>query len=321
VNVDLSSKFSDWIEANLLKLDSFRTRSVSFDTSKVDPEAGRIIPGDKYSIERKDSAASWTLEGLGPDEEVDSSKVSSLTSALADLKIAGVRPKPAGLTDSLKATGGGKEGLSLTQASLRSLEARGFYVLRDGRLVSNQGDVIPTTDEGIGYTLRFGEVTFATGEALSAGSSKEDAAKSAADEKKKPEGAKESRYLFVTAAFDASLLPPPPTPLATDGELPADTFQLPGKERADKAKADKEKYDREKGDYDRKVEDGQKRAKELTDRFAGWYYVVPGDAFRSIVLDRASLVKKKDDKAGTSNPSVPPNLFGPGSVLPPSGRP
>jgi hypothetical protein len=205
---------------------------------------------------------------------------------------------------------------------LRSLLSKGFYPYQ-GRLVSNQGDVIAMTDEGVVYTLRFGEVTFASGEELSAGSEKEDQAKSAGDQSKAkpPEGAKESRFLFVTAAFDASLLPPPPGPPAKDAELPADPFQLPGNERADKVKADKEKYDREKADYDRKVEEGTKRAKELTDRFAGWYYVVPGDAFRSISLDRASLVKKKgeDNKSGLSSPNLPPNLFNPGSVLPPGG--
>jgi hypothetical protein len=198
---------------------------------------------------------------------------------------------------------------------MASMASQGFYFTRDGRLLSNQGDVIPATDEGVVYTLRFGEVTFAQGESLEAGVNEEEAkAKAAAGEevKKKSEGATESRYLFVTASFDANLLPPAPQPPAKDAEIPSDPFQSTPKERSDKEKEAKDKYDRDKADYDRKVEDGKKRAKELTDRFAAWYYVVPGDAFRSVVLDRAALIKKKEDKSGSTSPGLP-STFEPGA--------
>jgi hypothetical protein len=326
VNVELSTKFSDWIETNLLKLDSFKIRSVTFDNHKVDPEAGTFAQGEIFKIERKDGSAPWTLTTLAPekqelpaDMEVDSSKVTSLTSALADLKIVGVRPKPAGLTSELKATGDGK-GIRLSRASQVSLSSRGFYLTRDGRLLSNTGDVLPTTDEGIIYTLRFGEVTFATGDALTAGSEEEEKSKAAAEGKKKAEGASENRYLFVTAEFDPTFLPPAPTPpkVEKDEELPADPFARTTKEKADKEKEDKEKYDRDKADHDRKVDDGKKRAKELTDRFAGWYYVVPGDAFRSVVLEKTALVKKKGDKPADSTPAGLPN-FSPSGLTPPGG--
>ena len=47
-----------------------------------------------------------------------------------------------------------------------------------------------------------------------------------------------------------------------------------------KAKAEKIEADR-----DKLVAEGQKRAKELSDRFAAWYYVTPGDSYRTIVQD------------------------------------
>ena len=52
----------------------------------------------------------------------------------------------------------------------------------------------------------------------------------------------------------------------------------------------------DKADHDKKIADGQKRVEELTDRFANWYYVTPGDSFRSIALDRKALLKAKQDK-------------------------
>ena len=123
------------------------------------------------------------------------------------------------ILDDLKATAEG-ETFKLTQESQRSLMTRGFYILRDGRLLSNQGDVIVQNEDGIVYTLRFGEVSFATGDALSAGAEEE--SKSADGEAAKSEAAQESRYLFVTAEFDPKLIPEPkPTPPPANPTIPA----------------------------------------------------------------------------------------------------
>ena len=44
VKVDLSTRFADWIETNLLKLDAGKVRKVVFDNHKVDPERGASCP-------------------------------------------------------------------------------------------------------------------------------------------------------------------------------------------------------------------------------------------------------------------------------------
>ena len=83
----------------------------------------------------------------------------------------------------------------------------------------------------------------------------------------------------------------------------------------------KEKADREQKDYEQKIADGKKRVAELTDRFAAWYYVTPGDSFHSINLDRAALVKpKKAESAnppGGGTPSFPGGTPSLPSTLPP----
>ena len=97
-------------------------------------------------------------------------------------------------------------------------------------------------------------------------------------------------------------------------------------ERAELDKEAKDRDDREKADRQRVLDEGRKRAKELSERFAAWYYVVPGDNFRDIVLDRASLVRKKSDKPSSPPPQFPgfPGAGGPGGGMPfrlPSGHP
>jgi Domain of unknown function (DUF4340) len=339
VKAEPSTRFADWIETNLLKLEASHIKKIEFDNYKVNIEQQTINPGERFAIDRKDSSAPWTMEGLKPDQELDSDKLRTLSDALADLKIVGVRTKPADLARSLKS--GGKEGIKLTLPVKLSLASRGFYVTGNGQLVSNQGDVLVFTDEGIVYTIRFGEVIFGTGDELSAGTS-DDAAKQA-DEKaanpkekekekekgktKKAEGTTENRFVWVTASFDPAiiakpesmkpkeepalkpgqLLEIPPTPFAPDPNDP--------KYIADQKQA-KEKADREQKDYEKKIEDGKKKAQELTDRFAAWYYVTPADSFRSISLDRTALVKPK--KADSASPAsvTPPPFPGGNSSLP-----
>ena len=47
-------------------------------------------------------------------------------------------------------------------------------------------------------------------------------------------------------------------------------------------------------DYQEKVKDGKKKAEELNRRFAEWYYVIPGESYDKLSLNRADLVKAKD---------------------------
>ena len=322
-----STRFADWIETNLLKLEAGKIRKVEFDNYKVNLEQG-YQKGEVIDIERKNATDPWALAGGIPEgKQLDDEKLRALTSALADLKIVGVRTKPAGLTRDLKKDDG--KGIALSASTVASLQGKGFYMTRDGQLLSNQGDVRVYTEDGVVYTLRFGEVTFGTGDELSAGTpddaeKKDEPAKKG--EEKKAEGSTENRYVMVTVAFDPALIPEPTPaqkPAPPEGELP-DQVIAPDPAAA---KAEEEKAAREKADYEKKIADGKKRAEELTDRFASWYYVTPGDSFRSINLDRAALVVDEKPKAEGGPGGFPgaggfpggmPSLPGGGSIgLPP----
>ena len=120
--VDLSTRFSDWIETNLLKLDAVAHPADHLRQPQGRPRAGDVRPGasDLVTVERKDATAPWTMEprppqGAGGQPE----KLTTLTTALADLKIAGVRPKPAGLDR--RPEGETAEIRAATQAAIQSL--------------------------------------------------------------------------------------------------------------------------------------------------------------------------------------------------------
>ena len=318
LKADLSSKFADWIETNLLGLKADKILSITIDNHKVDPERGTVEKIDVIKLSRKDASGPWTIDGTLPaGKEIDTAKINELTSALADLKIVGVRPKPPGLTRDLKA------GQALSQQARMSLQDRGFYTLRDGGLLSNQGDLIVSTTDGAVYTLRYGEVTFNTGDALTAG---DDASEPKPGEApKKVEGAGENRFLLVTVAFEPALIPPSPpepTPSAADGTLtipekPEDIFQRepddPKRVAEEKARQDKAET-RAKADQ-KQVDEGRKLVRDLTDRFADWYYVTPGESFRKLIMDRDSLLRSPAPPgAPAANPGgFPPGLFPPGA--------
>src|SRR5262249_30979254 len=175
VKADLSTRFADWIETNLLKVDTGKVRKVLFDNYKMQEavmsngERGLTPVGDeRVTITRKESFGPWNVaiekrdptsgewksSGVPAGQEASEDKLRSLTDALGDLKIAGVRPKPPGLTDP------NDPNLKLTVPIALSLQNRGFYLSRNRGLYSDQGDVIVSTDEGVVYTLRYGGAGF-----------------------------------------------------------------------------------------------------------------------------------------------------------------
>ena len=77
-----------------------------------------------------------------------------------------------------------------------SLQQHGYYFSRDGRLVSNEGELQVHTKDGVMYTLRFGEVAFGQGNALSAGDSVVT---------RQPGQTGENRYLMISASLDPQL--------------------------------------------------------------------------------------------------------------------
>jgi hypothetical protein len=324
VKADLSTRFADWIETNLLKLEANKLVKVTFDNYKVNPDQAQPLQrGEILTIDRKNSTSPWTLPGLSAEQEVDPDKTRALSDALADLKIVGVRPKPAGLTRDLKKATPDSKGITLSNSTILSLQSKGFYMTRDGRLLSNQGDVLASTDEGIVYTIRFGEVVFGSGDELTAGTADDDAKTADAKDQdkdksksQKAEGTAENRYVMVTASFDPSLIPKPNTnedeKAVKPGQIPDNVFAPTPEAR----KTAQEKAERDKADYEKKIADGKKRAQELTDRFANWYYVTTGDSFRAINLDRAELVraKKPATPGGDANPFS--GLGGSGGAFP-----
>jgi len=313
IKAEPSTRFADWIETNLLKVEAGRIRRIVFDNYKIQEIPDRpghvgMQRGEILTIKRKDSSGPWTMDGLPADQELNEEKLRTLVDAVADLKIVGIRPRPAGLKNL------DQENLKLSLMVIASLQNKGFFLTNQG-LYSDQGDVLVATDEGVVYTLRYGGPVFAEGDELIVGAADDAETKKDAgakkDAAKKPGGTQENRFLMVTVSFDPSVIPKPesmepkpwvkPTGLV---DLPANVFGPDPKDPKYQAeqKAAEEKAAREKADYEKKIADGKKRVAELADRFGAWYYVTPGDSFRSINLDRTDVIEPKKPPGAPASP-------------------
>ena len=271
-DIDISARFADWIEPDLLKVVQDKINRVRVKDYSINEQTLSVNQRDTLVLTKEDS--DWSANKMSSNQEVDTTKMNQLLRAISDLKIVGVREKPEGISAALKSD----TEIPLTRSIALALQQRGYYMTRNGDLLSNEGELDVETIEGLQYTLRFGEVLYGTGEAISAGSE---------ENQDEESGPGENRYLFITIGFEPSLMKEPPKPSNTDFES-RDESEWTDSDHQNKDR--KEKHD----EWQKTFDESKKLAEELSDRFADWYYVIASDAFEKIHLKRTDLVKKKE---------------------------
>jgi len=261
VPYEVSAKFSDWVETDLLQVSPYQLKKLVLDSYTID-EAAERIRNQELNTLAKDDKGDWKLDTLAAGEELKKESVDDVVSALDELKIVDVRRKPEELSKHFRS-----EKAQLKRSDLRDLAERGFYAAQ-GRLYANEGEMSVHTEDGVEYHLWFGEIV------------------SDADDGK--ELGKESRYLLIQTQFEESAFPAVVEPKETkeDGTAKSD----------EEKKKDKEEYENAKKDRDLKVAAGKKREQALARRFADWYYVISADNYKKLRKTKAGLVTKPEVK-------------------------
>lgn len=239
LSLDISNKFSDWINQDLLELTTGQLRKLKLDNYRL--ESRNVIANGGISVQRqlvregelvlsKSSASDpWTVPDMAPNQEVDSAKVDQVLEAIENVELVGVRPQytyqgQSLLDDELQ--------LSLPealqkdqQAAIQALEEMqselinaGFGLAQDPqtgktRLVAEFGEMEATSNEGIIYTLFYGAEVQGEGSAIEIGSTgnnetakdnneaeKTDGGASAADAS--AEDAEAGRLVMIRVTFD-----------------------------------------------------------------------------------------------------------------------
>jgi len=277
LDLDISTNFTDWIEKDLLHVKKDEIVMMLYDPYKVDEQAGRVVDSAPIRAELKDEGGKeeWTAaEGVEAPEgkALDAAKVRQVVTAIANIKIVGVRPRPQKLT-------------------LEALQSKGFFVSMSPqggqRLFGNEGEARVVTKDGIVFSLYFGEITTESGLALTAGVEDPEApagegeAETPAGEGEEPTGPtgptgmeelgedgqpkkQANRYMFVDVAYDPTL--------DKSGEQP----DVPTGED---------------GEDDKPKVKGEARARQLQKRFGEWFYVISDMSFKQIHKDRSEMFK------------------------------
>ena len=265
MEIDISTSFADWIETDLLKVDRNKVDRITRKDYSINERTGSVDQRDNISVSR--SGDSWSGRHGKNRFDTDSAKVETVLGVIDSLLIVGVRPKPVGLSANLSTSTASSQ---LEQSDIRSLRSKGFYITRSGQLMSNEGELKVQTEDGIIYTLRFGEVLYGSGLSVSAGGD---------DASEEEAGQEANRYLFVTADFDISLLSEPPRPASKSFEGKADSL-LTTKEENDKRAWGKHQQ------WETRVLQSKDMADELNGRFADWYYVISAGSFDKLHFGR-----------------------------------
>jgi len=254
----LSTKFQDWIEKDLLKLNTWDIKQIRVRDYSIDELAGRVRARSQFAVEYNDTGdtrwkllesktlnpetGEWTDRTLSDQEELNTEKLNDMKYALDDLEIVDVARKPEGLSANLRATGT----IVPDDEAWLSLRQKGFYLVPvSGQLRSNEGEALVLMKDGVQYTLRFGEIVEDT-----SGGEKEKDQEATGEEKTEEEKDKAekadsdlNRYIFVMAEFNPDLIPKPelePLPELPEGaddaagQKPDD--QQPGDEKPDDKK-------------------------------------------------------------------------------------
>jgi hypothetical protein len=237
--LDISTAFTDWVEKDLLRLERSDVQALVYDPYTVDETQGKVTGFAPVRMVKAADSETWTADAQTPapaGKQLASGKVASILSAIDGLRLAGVRPRPQMLTQ-----------LDLTSRGF-------FFVPETKRLYGNEGEVRVETKDGVVYVLYFGEVTYDSGLALTAGgppTSDEDAEAAAA------EGKEANRYVFVDVIYD---------PTRAAGASAAQGAAAPAPDPEVDA-----------------------RVKALQARFDAWFFVISDANFKRIHVERDSL--------------------------------
>lgn len=220
-----STRFIDWVQADLLQCTGDQIAAIDIDRYKIDEERGITTQPQSVSLVKPSTPQpapgepapptgplTWSLSaqpggGPGPGQTINQQRVDEVVAALTGLRIVGVRAKPANLA---KALSGSANEAALTVTDQISLGSRGFYLARSGRLLANEGQLAVRCTDGVIYSLWFGEVVPESEDAASGGQvGAEPAPASAAAEKPGP-----ARYLMITVSHEPAIVPEPAKPEA-----------------------------------------------------------------------------------------------------------
>ena len=227
LDIDLTTRFRDWVNTDLLDVTASDVRRIELNDYSFDELRGTLTGSVESVLSRDSGTEDWKLAGIDEaTQQVNETAVTDTLNTLANLEIAGVRPKQPGLTADLRLDRSALKSQRDVDRLQSDLLARGFLLQPKAddkeqlELIAREGEMFVGSDDGLLYRLYFGRVftgsdqeleigLSADGEAEESGEGEADASESKGGEEAseaESESGKPGRYVFVRVNLDPSLL-------------------------------------------------------------------------------------------------------------------
>lgn len=293
IDADISTRFADWVETDLLKIKGEDVRQLVISDYSVNEQQGTVDERAVTVLKRKDGAGEWESPGLAADKKVAKETVDKIMTQATGLKLSGVR-----------------------KFNLAWLAQTGFFPVpnpaliarpnalvvklggKDYALFGNEGRMDVTTKDGLRYSLVFGEISL---EDEDKPSTEADKAKKLAKDIK--DGGGHPRYMSVYVAYDPAL---------DEGAIKA------AEEKAKKvaeAKPDEKKPDDKPAE---KPAPGKARAEKAQARFGRFFYVVSDESFKALRPTGDKLFEAKPAEPKPADGAAKPPADGAAVPAPPA---
>jgi Domain of unknown function (DUF4340) len=290
VEIDISTRFVDWVETDLLKVKAEDVRAMTVADYSIDEQQGAINERSKTLFQRADASAAWVSPQTPEAKQTAKTTVDAILNQLTSVRLTGVR-----------------------KFSLQWLGAAGFFPSDNPALLSrpdalkvnignkqyalfgNEGRLDFSTKQGLRYSLLFGEIS---------GEDEEKPTNEAEQAKKaqvKEGSTGHNRYMSVYVQYDPSL-----DEEAKEAQKKLAEEAEKKKAEAEKAKAEGKPVPEETKPEPYKSPSIAKASKEQS-RFMQFFYVISDENFKTL---RPALDKLFEAKAADPAPAPATGVTG-----------
>ncbi len=166
LEIDLSTKFTDWIDTILLDLSTNYIRRITINDYSFDEQKRSVTEAEITELTRDGGNDDWKLASLDQEkEELQKDAIQKTLDEIINLAIEGVRPKQKGLTPDWRLDRNAIKSQRGIDQLERDLMSRGFLLQPSETgdreqldLISRQGELLVGIDDGLVYRLQFGRV-------------------------------------------------------------------------------------------------------------------------------------------------------------------
>ncbi len=313
VDADISTKFIDWVETDLMKLKAEDIRGVAVADYSVNEQTSALEERSLTRFARTSASADWLSAQTPAEKRVFKDTVDKILNQVTSLRLTGVRK-----FDLQVLLGSGFFPSDSPELLARPDALKVAIGNKTYALFGNEGAVDFTTKDGLRYSLLFGEVSVED-EEKPPSEIKKGAAKDAKDAKDaKAPATGHNRYMSVYVQYD---------PSADEDAQLAKIEAEAKKAEADKlAAADPTKpKPADKPAEAPKVPPGKQRAAKAQARFSQFFYVISDDNFKILRPALAQLFEAKPAEKPADKPAdgaaIPPAPGIPGAAPAPALSP